>query len=79
MTRREYVNWMAYIERNGPLNPMLRMDRAIARLAVMWAKDATMADFMPWPREPDTPEVEVTPMMVAARLTATSSPKRGAA
>ena len=75
MPNAEYVRWIAYVEKNGPLNPSLRMEAAVARLAALWAKDAKPADFMPWPRQPD---VEATPQMLMAVLTAGSVPKKEA-
>lgn len=68
----EYRRWWAYVEKFGPLNPSLRMEAAIARLAAMWAKDARPSDFMPWPREE---EVEATPEMMLGILKANAAPK----
>lgn len=72
----EYVGWIAYIDKFGPLNPMLRMEAAVARLAALWSKDGKPSDFMPWPKEPD---VEATPDMVMGFLTASAAPKKGKA
>lgn len=64
MTTEEFYDWVSYRSKYGPLNPMLRMDAAFARmqvhsnhLAMMAGKrqmpsDAgQMTDFMPWPRQ----------------------------
>lgn len=72
MPHAEYVRWMKYVERFGPLNPMLRMERAVANLAALWSKDAKPGDFMPWPAEQDT---EATPEGALALLTSVSTPK----
>jgi hypothetical protein len=50
MTYAELLSWMEYRERYGPLNPMLRNDAAIARMASAMT-GAKMEAFMPWPRQ----------------------------
>ena len=72
MSYSEFMGWLAYIDKNGPLSPTLRMDAAIARLAMTMTKGATMKDFMPWPKEP---EVEATPEAVFALIKSKWQPK----
>lgn len=45
--------WIAYVEENGPPNPCLRMEAAIARAVSPFLKNAKPRDLMPWPRERD--------------------------
>lgn len=47
----EYLDWLSYIEEHGPLNPMIRTDAAVARVAAMMSRGRTLRDFMPWPKE----------------------------
>lgn len=65
MTNDELLSWSAYVEINGPLNPMLRFDSAIARVAAPFFKNAKPADLMVWPREQ---EREATPQEIFAVL-----------
>jgi hypothetical protein len=58
MTHAELQTWAAYVECNGPLSIALRTDAAVARAVLPFLKNAKMADFMPWPKEP---EQEATP------------------
>lgn len=58
MTYAELTHWYAYAEENGPLNPMIRTDAAVARAVLPFVRDGKMRDFMPWPKELD---VEATP------------------
>ena len=59
MTQGELPTWVAYVEENGPLNPMLRMEAMLAKIASPFFKNSKPKDWMTWPRlpEPDaTPE-----------------------
>lgn len=50
MSRAEFQDWILYIEENGPVSPMLRIDAAIARAVLPFMKKGTpMSAFMPWP------------------------------
>ena len=55
MTYSERNDWLRYIEKNGPLNPILRNDAAMARLAVGMT-GGKMEGFMPWPKIEQEPE-----------------------
>lgn len=57
MTADEWHVWQLYRQKNGPMNPMLRTDAAIARAVSPFIQKTTPRDFMPWPKEP---EVEAT-------------------
>lgn len=53
MTVDELSIWRAYVDENGPLNPSLRVESAIARAVIPFLNKGTrMRDLMPWPREP---------------------------
>jgi hypothetical protein len=52
MSHAEVMRWMDFRERNGPLNPMLRMDAAIARAISPFLK-GDKRSLMPWPKEPE--------------------------
>lgn len=58
MSQAELNTWVAYVEENGPLNPSLRIESAIARAVAPFLKNAKPRDLMPWPRQP---EPEATP------------------
>ena len=50
MSRAEFQSWILYIEENGPVNPMLRIDNAVARAVLPFLKKGTpMSALMPWP------------------------------
>lgn len=53
MSSAELHMWAAYVDRNGPLSTNLRTDAAIARAVSPFIKEASMRDFMPWPKEED--------------------------
>lgn len=55
MTYSERNAWLRYIAKNGPLNPILRNDAAVARLAAA-TTGGKMAGFMPWPKIEEAPE-----------------------
>ena len=61
MTQGELQMWVAYVEENGPLNPMLRMESMLARIASPFFKNSKPMDWMIWPR---IPEPEATPEML---------------
>ena len=58
MTQGELQTWVAYVEENGPLNPMLRMEAMLAKIASPFFKNSKPKDWMTWPR---LPEPEATP------------------
>jgi hypothetical protein len=61
MSHSEYMQWLAYCAKHGPLSPERRFDRGPAIIAAMLSKDAKTADFMPWPAEFDhTPPDEAS-------------------
>lgn len=55
MSYREFLSWCAYRNKRGPLNPMLRNDAALGRIAVMVNRglggSAEFVDFVPWARD----------------------------
>lgn len=74
MSLSELNDWSAYMKINGPLNPMLRNDAAIARLGVSMAgKGAKMEHFMPWPKRE---EQEENPLAVFEKLKAIAAQNR---
>lgn len=75
MTQQELNLWVAYVDENGPLNPSLRIESAIARAVAPFLRNVKPSDLMPWPR---VPEPELTPdkallmfKNLAAKTTAT--------
>lgn len=60
----ELLAWHSYIEVNGPINPTIRNDVAIARLGSVMS-GIKMDKLMPWPKEP---EKEITVDAVASTL-----------
>jgi hypothetical protein len=52
MSYEEFQRWVSYAEINGPLNPTLRNDYALARLCAMWGS-GKVRNYMPWPKEPE--------------------------
>lgn len=53
MTQEELNLWVAYVAENGPLNPSLRIESAVARAVAPFMKNVKPRDLMPWPREPE--------------------------
>ena len=66
MTYAELMAWVAYRNRRGPLNPMLRQDANFALFATQINRAtggrAETADFMPWARDEET-EADVSDVM----------------
>lgn len=58
MTQDELQTWVAYVEENGPLNAMLRIEAMIARSVAPFFKNTKPRDLMVWPRQQ---EPEATP------------------
>jgi hypothetical protein len=59
MSQDELQTWVAYVEENGPLNPSLRLEAAVARAISPFLKNTKPADMMLWPRKQEpiaTPE-----------------------
>jgi hypothetical protein len=50
MSADEFRIWLQYRRKWGPLNPMQRLDAAVARMAV-WKYGKRVEDYMPWPAE----------------------------
>lgn len=63
MTQSEFQTWMAYVEKNGPLNLMLRFESIIARSVSPFLRNTKPRDLMVWPR---VPEAEATPETLLA-------------
>lgn len=63
MTNAELMGWVSYVEKNGPMNPLLRMESAIARAVVPFMRGVKPRDLMVWPKEP---EPEASPESLAA-------------
>lgn len=55
MAQDELNLWVSYVEKNGPLNPMLRFEAAIARAVSPFMKGVKPKDLMIYPREPEQP------------------------
>ena len=51
MSATEWHVWQLYRQKNGPLNPMLRLDAAVARAVSPFIPKTKPRDFMPWPKE----------------------------
>ena len=59
----ELYDWESYVEENGPLNPFLRLDHAVARSVRPFLNgNPSMRQLMPWPKEPE-PEATVADVM----------------
>lgn len=66
MSYAERQDWILYVQENGPLNPMIRMEGAIARALLPFLKKGTkLTDIMIWPIPP---AVEGTPQTVMQLL-----------
>lgn len=74
MSQDEFQTWVAYVEENGPLNPSLRIESAIARAVVPFLKNAKVRDLMIWPREPE-PEATPENMLLMFKNLAAASKK----
>lgn len=73
MTNAELQIWVAYVEENGPLNPTLRMEAAIARAAAPFMGPKVKAkDLMPFPRIPE-PEADPQVMLAMLKSAATTN------
>lgn len=55
MSQDELNLWVSYVEENGPLNPMLRLEAAVARAVAPFLKGAKPKDLMIYPREVEAP------------------------
>jgi hypothetical protein len=76
MTNAELQIWVAYVEENGPLNPTLRMEAAIARAAAPFMGPKVKAkDLMPFPRIPE-PEADPQVMLAMLKSAAASNRKK---
>jgi hypothetical protein len=52
MTVEELSSWITYREIVGPLNPLLRLDAAVARAVSPFVK-GDKSSLMPYPKEPE--------------------------
>lgn len=55
MSQDELNLWVAYVEENGPLNSMLRIEAAVARAVSPFLKGVKPKDLMIYPREQEQP------------------------
>ena len=70
MTQEELGLYVAYMEENGPFNPMLRLEMAIARgISPFMGRGYKPKDWMLWPKVEKKPSLEEW----AARLKVASS------
>ncbi|MEO8466239.1 MAG: hypothetical protein ABI640_12920 [Gammaproteobacteria bacterium] len=53
MTFEELMGWMAYSEEMGPINPILRLDAAVARAVAPFVGVSTRRQMMPFPKTPE--------------------------
>jgi hypothetical protein len=53
MSVTEVEIWRLFRRKNGPLNPMLRIDSAVARAGALFLKDRDPKHLMPYPRDED--------------------------
>jgi hypothetical protein len=51
MSVTEVEVWRLFRRKNGPLNPMLRFDSAVARAGALFLKDRDPKHLMPFPRD----------------------------
>ena len=51
MSYQEYYSWKMYRDLRGPMNPLLRLDRAAALISVR-TSGGKMLDYMPWAKDP---------------------------
>lgn len=75
MTQGELQTWVAYVEENGPLNPMLRMEAMLAKIAAPFFKNSKPKDWMTWPRLPEPEATPETMLMALKNLSAASKRK----
>jgi hypothetical protein len=75
MTQGELQTWVAYVEENGPLNPMLRMEAMLAKIASPFFKNSKPKDWMTWPRLPEPEATPETMLMALKNLSAASKRK----
>jgi hypothetical protein len=76
MTFAEFSNWLAFERIYGPVNPLLRLDAAVARAVAPFLKrDARVREYlMPWPKEPVEEE---SPASVEQVMQLLSAVRRG--
>lgn len=70
MTNAELMGWVSYVDENGPLNPILRIESAIARAVAPFMRGVKPRDLMVWPKEP---EPEASPEALASLLKSLAS------
>ena len=75
MAQEELSLWVAYVDENGPLNPSLRIESAIARAVALFFKGVKPRDLMPWPKEPE-PEATPEAAFLLFKTAASQSRKR---
>ena len=70
VTYSELMDWMAYADEMGPLNPSIRVEWAVARALAPFLKNVNPRDLMAWPKAPEraaTPDEVFGVLMDAAR------------
>lgn len=75
MSAQEMSSWASYVEENGPLNPMLRLESAVARAVAPFLKNVKPRDMMPWPREPEPEATPETMIMMFKNLASKTKDK----
>ena len=71
----EIQTWVAFVEENGPINPMLRMEAMLAKIASPFFKNSKPKDWMTWPRLPEPEATPETMLMALKNLSAASKRK----
>ncbi len=78
MSYAERQDWVLYVKKNGPLNPMLRMEGAISRALLPFLKKGTqLKEIMVWPKVVDSgPAQEVVMQLLASAFQTSGNPGR---
>lgn len=63
-----------YREKYGPFNQSVRTDAAMAR-AIVSMRGGRMADFMPWPKQPE-PEASLDDLMAIFKTAAVTNRRK---
>lgn len=75
MTNSELTGWIAYVEQNGPMNPNLRIESAIARAVAPFLRNTKPRDLMVWPRQAE-PDASPEALVMMFKSLATKSNNR---
>lgn len=76
MTQAEINQWLAYVEKNGPLNASLRVEAVVARVAAPFLKNMKPRDLMTWPKEPEPVATPETMLLLFKNLAQKTKDKR---